>query len=198
MDKTRSLLVACDVPILYATSEGQTRRIAMRLAERLQSRGIDGRAIDICSPVADGLDWSAVRVAIVGASLHAGRHQPVASAFVRTHASELNARPAACFSVSLSIASKNANEADAARRLAEAFPRAAGWQPGRIACFAGRLAYTKYGWVKRVLMQLIARKEGAPTDTRRDYELTNWADVDRFADEVSAMAPARASGANAA
>src|SRR5262245_39104976 len=110
MKKARAVLVACDVPILYATSEGQTRRIAMRLAQRLQSRGIDSRAIDICSPSADALDWSGVRAAIVGASIHAGRHQQVATAFVRAHACELNAHPSAFFSVSLSAASKKPRE----------------------------------------------------------------------------------------
>lgn len=198
MDSTHAVLVACDVPILYATSEGQTRRIGMRLAETLRSRGIHGQAIDMCSPAADALDWSQARAAIVGASIHGGRHQRVATAFVRTHASQLNARPSAFFSVSLSAASKNAREVQAARHLAEAFPAALGWQPGRIVCFAGCLAFTKYGPVKRFLMKLIARREGAPTDTRRDYELTNWADVDRFADEVRAMIETPARSADAA
>jgi menaquinone-dependent protoporphyrinogen oxidase len=39
---------------------------------------------------------------------------------------------------------------------------------------AGRLAYTQYSLVTRWLMRRIARKEHAPTDTSRDYELTDW------------------------
>ena len=34
-------------------------------------------------------------------------------------------------------------------------------------------------------MRLIAWREGAPTDTRRDYEFTDWAAVRRFALDVA-------------
>jgi menaquinone-dependent protoporphyrinogen oxidase len=170
----------------------------MRLAEMLRTRGIDSRAIDISSPVAECLDWSSVRASIVGASLHVGRHQPAAAAFVRTHASALNARPSVFLSVSLSAASKQDREVQTAKHLAEAFPAALGWHPERVACLAGRLAYTKYGPITRVVMQLISWREGGPTDTSRDYELTDWGEVDRLADEVTRMAAAPAPGVSAA
>jgi len=32
------------------------------------------------------------------------------------------------------------------------------------------------------VMKYIAWRKGAPTDTHRDYELTDWDDVARFAD----------------
>jgi menaquinone-dependent protoporphyrinogen oxidase len=35
-------------------------------------------------------------------------------------------------------------------------------------------------------MKRIARKEGGPTDTSRDYEYTDWEAVDRFADAFAA------------
>jgi menaquinone-dependent protoporphyrinogen IX oxidase len=31
----------CDVPIFYATSEGQTRRIAERIAQQVRKHGLD-------------------------------------------------------------------------------------------------------------------------------------------------------------
>ena len=43
----------CEVPVLYATSEGQTRRIAERIAERLRQDGVDAKAILIGSKEAD-------------------------------------------------------------------------------------------------------------------------------------------------
>ena len=35
------------------------------------------------------------------------------------------------------------------------------------------------------MMKRIARKEGAPTDTSRDYELTDWTEVERLAREFA-------------
>jgi menaquinone-dependent protoporphyrinogen oxidase len=46
---------------------------------------------------------------------------------------------------------------------------------------AGALLFTKYGWLKRRIMRHMARKAGMETDIRRDYEFTNWADLEVFA-----------------
>jgi menaquinone-dependent protoporphyrinogen oxidase len=176
----------CEAPVFFATTEGQTRRIAERLAALLRDSGLDSQAIDVARP-AGVIDWACVRVALVGASLHAGRHQRAAASFVEGHAARLSAIPSAFFSVSLSAASRNTDEVAAAERLAGEFPRALGWTPVVVVSLAGRLAYTRYGFVKRMLMKRIARKEGAPTDTSRDYELTNWDTVERLGRDVAAL-----------
>jgi menaquinone-dependent protoporphyrinogen oxidase len=126
-----------------------------------------------------------VQGALVGASLHAGKHQKAADRFVRAHASDLNVVPATFFSVSLSAASKNQKEVDAAESLARAFPVARGWTPATIASVAGCLAYREYGFFIRWVIKRIARKEGAPTDTSRDHELTNWTQIEKLAREMA-------------
>ena len=105
---------------------------------------------------------------------------------MRAHANWLNERPSAFFSVSLSAGSANAHEVAAARDLAQAFVAGTGWHPRQIACFAGRLAYTQYGFLKRHLMRWIATKEGASTDTARDHEFTDWGAVVRFSEQIAA------------
>lgn len=185
----RSLI--CEVPVFFATSEGQTRRIARRIASVLYDLGVDGCAIDLTGVNAADIDWTHVRGAIVGASLHAGKHQKVAGRFVKAHAVDLTSVPSAFFSVSLSAASKNAKEVEAAETLAKAFPIACGWAPARIVSVAGRLAYREYGFFIRWVMKRIAKKEGAPTDTSRDYELTNWEEVDALARDMAKRIHAR-------
>jgi menaquinone-dependent protoporphyrinogen oxidase len=123
---------------------------------------------------------------VVGASLHRGRHQSAALYFVRAHASRLNERPSAFFSVSLSAGSANGREVAAARDLAQAFVAGTGWHPRQIACFAGRLAYTQYSFVRKRLMRWIAKKEGASPDTTRDHEFTDWVAVVRFSEQIAA------------
>src|SRR5262245_39496961 len=102
MTATPRARLTCDVPVFYATTEGQTQRIATRLAFALRRHGVDSVAIDLSAPVATDVDWSRVRGALVGTSIHAQRHHRAAAAFVKAHASALNAHPSAFFSVSLS------------------------------------------------------------------------------------------------
>ncbi len=175
----------CTVPVLYATSEGQTRRIAERLADVLRQQGLASAAIDISSARPDAIDWLRVRGAVIAASLHVGRHQRAASEFARAHAAKLGAVPSMFVSVSLSAASKNESERAAAKRLADGFATAAGWKPWKVACIAGRLAYTQYGMLTRWFMKRIAKKEGGPTDTSRDHELTDWRAVDQLAQDLA-------------
>ena len=179
------------IPVFYASSEGQTARIAEQLAVLFRESGFSSAAIDVTSTRAGALDWSSVKAVLVGASLHIGRHQEAATRFVRAHVPQLNAHPSAFFSVSLSAASKNPAEVETARRIAQDFCVAAGWTPDRILPVGGRLAYSKYGWLTRWMMRRIARKEGGPTDTSHDYELTDWSVVASLASDIVKQTEAR-------
>jgi menaquinone-dependent protoporphyrinogen oxidase len=174
----------CEIPVFYATTEGQTRRIADRLAQMLRARGFDSRSIDVTTPEACAIDWHHVRGAFLGASLHAGKHQPSAVAFAHTHAGELSACPSTFLSVSLSAASTHESELRAACEHANAFVAETHWRPRSIVCVPGRLAYTQYGFFKRQLMKMIAKREGASTDTSRDHEYTDWRLVEQLAREM--------------
>jgi len=190
MNSIHPALLECDIPVFYATTEGQTRRIAEHLAALFRAKGLTSRAFDVAASDADYVDWPHVRAALVGASLHATRHQRAAEAFVRDHVGDLNAHPSAFFSVSLAAASLSAAERDEAERIAATLPAHAGWHPREIACIGGRLAYTQYGLLTRFIMKRIARRHGAPTDTSRNYEFTNWDDVALLADAVARMVAA--------
>jgi len=178
----------CEVPIFYATTEGQTRRIAERLAERVRAHGLDSRAFAVTSGEAAQVDWRHVRSAVVAASVHMQRHQSEARAFARVHRGELSAVPSLFVSVSLAAASKNPDEVEAARKIAEKFAVETGWRPGRIASVAGRLAYTQYNWFVRMFMRRIAKAEGASTDTSCDHEYTDWVEIDRLAGQIASSA----------
>ena len=177
------------IPVFYATTEGHTQKIAETIAAVLRHEGYESEAVDVARHE-EPFPWLDAVSAVLGGSLHAGRHQRALSAFAAREAAHLNARPSAFFSVSLSAGSRNPTEVDAAHGLAAAFTRDAGWTPRRIACFPGKLAYTRYGFFIRLVMRRIARKEGGPTDTSRDHDLTDWAAVRAFAKGVAADARA--------
>jgi menaquinone-dependent protoporphyrinogen oxidase len=175
------------VPVFYATTEGHTQRIAATIAEILRGQGFESEAVRL-APGMRPPDWSTIVSAVVGGSLHLGKHQSSVGAFLRREAVHLNRLPAAFFSVSLSAGSRNPAEVAAARDIASAFVRSAQWTPERLVCFAGKLAYTQYGLLTRWLMRRIAAREGGPTDTSRDHDLTDWTAVRDFALAVAADA----------
>jgi menaquinone-dependent protoporphyrinogen oxidase len=180
-----------EVPVFYATTDGQTRRIAEALAAALRDLGLDSEPINVATSAAADYRWDRARAVVVAASLHAGTHQRTAEAFVRRSLVELNARPSLFISVSLSICSATPTEVEAARKIAQQFPDHLGWKATRVACVGGRLAYTQYGFLTRYVMRRIAAKSGGPTDTSRDHELTDWTQVRGLARELAAQLAAR-------
>ena len=65
------------------------------------------------------------------------------------------------------------------------FTHETGWTPGRIHHVAGAFRYTPYDFLNRWAMKYIAYRKGAPTDTSRDYELTDWDDLTRFVNSLA-------------
>jgi menaquinone-dependent protoporphyrinogen oxidase len=154
-----------DALVLYASVEGQTASIAERIAARLRA---NGHRVEV-TPATPDLELSRYRGVIVGASVHYGRHPAWLARLLRRH--DLRGARSAFFSVSLG----------AKEEYATRFLRRARWKPDRVAVFAGALAYSKYGPLKRRIVRAFAALAGHDTDTSRDYEYTDWAAVERFA-----------------
>jgi menaquinone-dependent protoporphyrinogen oxidase len=177
----------CDVPVFYATVDGQTRRIAECLSETLHTEELTSSPIEIGSGEAERFDWSQARAVFVGAPIHHGRHLRSASAFVQRYRELLTAKPSAFFSVSVGRGFGIAPEVEAARAEARAFMKEAGWSPELNASFGGMLAYRRYGLIRRMRMRRLARKAGGPTDTSRNHEFTDWRDVQALAREMASI-----------
>lgn len=181
-------------PILvaYGTVEGQTRKIAEFIAERLRVRGHRVDLVDTAAPAAEQVT-PVYQAAILAGPLHQHRHPASLLAFARHNHAWLAAMPVALVSVSLAAAM--AEDMDArleAQRLADAFAAECGLRPLAVRCIAGALKYTQYDYFKRLLMRMIARQSGGSTDTSKDHEYTKWDEVEAFVDEFLAAARVRA------
>jgi menaquinone-dependent protoporphyrinogen oxidase len=176
--------------VVYGTTEGQTRKIAQRIAAELEQQGHHLEVRD-SSTVAEPLAAGAFDAVIVGASVHQGRHQTAVQDFVSANLAMLEQLPTAFFSVSLVASSPDPEDRKDAENLIEAFCEKAGWHPTLTRAIAGALLYTEYDFFKRWIMKLIMRHEGGPTDASRDYELTNWDDVAHFAQQFGRLCAAR-------
>ena len=191
------LSIGMRAAIFFATREGHTRRIAERLAAGLRARGVAVDVFDVHPAVMarEPIDWATYAIACVAASVHAGHHEREMIDFAKRHRAALERIPAAFISVTLSEAgvenpARPAVERERAaadvRRMIDVFVTETGWRPQRTLPVAGALAYSKYNFLIRFVMKRIARKAGAPTDTSRDYEFTDWPALDRFAGELTA------------
>jgi menaquinone-dependent protoporphyrinogen oxidase len=179
--------------VFYATREGHTKKIAERIAVDLRARGAAVDVFDV--RVCGDPDWTKYSVACLAASVHLGHHEREMIAFAKKHREALERLGAAFVSVTLSEAGAEDPRKPAPERLAAAadaqrmidvFIEESGWRPAHALAAAGALAYSKYNFLVRFMMKRIARKAGAPTDTSRDYEFTDWPTIDRFADRLAA------------
>jgi menaquinone-dependent protoporphyrinogen oxidase len=171
-------------PILvaYGSTEGQTRKIAEFIAERLRIRGHRVDLVDTATPAAQQISAS-YQAAIVGGSLHQHRHQSALEHFLKDNRTMLAAMPVALFSVSLAAALDDMDSRLEARRLLDELADDCGLKPRVVRCIAGALKYTQYDYLKRQLMRMIARHYGRPTDPSKDVEYTDWGDVESFVEE---------------
>jgi hypothetical protein len=88
--------------IAYGTSEGQTRKIANKVAARMHELGHDAHLFDTAS--LEETDVGSYDKVIVAGSVHEQRHQQSVEVFVMASSAELQGRPTLFLSVSLSAA----------------------------------------------------------------------------------------------
>jgi len=171
--------------IVYATTDGQTEKIARFLAEHLRKQH-EVELLDATRP-GPGVALADFEAIVVGAPVRMAKYPLAILDFVRAHRAQLEQKRAAFFSVCMAAASTR----ESTRHEAEAYPARllapTGWQPSRTAVFAGALRYSRYNWLMRWMMKRIAKSEGTSTDTSRDHEYTDWDAVKRFADSVVAQ-----------
>ncbi len=176
--------------VVYGTGEGQTARVAARIGDVLADRAHDVTVTDIedAGSAADPEEFDAV---LVGSSIHVGAHHEAIREYVETNLSGASARPSAFFQLSLSSAVDDAERRAEAARYVDDLLEAADWHPDRIGLFGGALRYSKYGFLKRLLMKRIAKNATGDIDTSRDHEYTDWDEVEAFAADFAGFVERR-------
>jgi menaquinone-dependent protoporphyrinogen oxidase len=166
--------------IVYGTKEGQTGRIAERMARIAQEHGVETNVLDGKAAPKD-MDIDSCSGVIVAASVHTGHHESYIERFVQAHAGELNRVPSAF--VSISMSASKAETLHEVEPIVEQFLQRAGWTPMRRGLFGGALMYREYNVFVRWIMKRISAREGGPTDTSKNYDLTDWSAVERFTED---------------
>ncbi len=169
--------------IVEATRYGQTAKIARRIAEVAREEGIAADVVPVTVPAIAFETYDAV---LIAAPVFFGHHSRKAERFIRRNLAALALVRNGLISVS--------NAAGGSRAAAEEYVhdlvRRTGWLPGTFTTVAGADSFTKQGWLVRKIVLSEARKHGRDEDGKRDYEFTNWDEVERFAREFArAVAP---------
>jgi menaquinone-dependent protoporphyrinogen oxidase len=175
------------VLIVYGSRYGQTRKIAQRIADVAEAEGAEANLYEVSKLPREVLPHSCDLVILAG-SVHFGRHQKKLERFAA--AQRTNLAKVRGVLVSVSGAARTPQGRPTAVEAAESFVARTGWTPDRIELVAGGEPYTRYGFFTRHFMIRYARKLGRIVDPKRDYEFTDWEQVDRFARELIRVAAA--------
>ena len=183
--------------VVYASRHGQARKVAEHLAAALRNRGL---SVDLCNveqrePAPVVSDY---QVAVLVASVHAGRTQSEMVEFARAHREALEHMVTGFVCVSLSRAIEKLGKSAASRaraasevaRAIDGFVAETGWRPKVVEPVAGALRYREYGLIMRLMMRALARSGELDTDTTRDYEYTDWPELTQFAATLAQAFPA--------
>ncbi len=175
-----------DIHLLYATRDGQTRRIVERLADRWQKERVAYALHDLSKQRVDPHGWPLpVTVAIV-APIRFGHHLPPIERFLRGHKSFLENQKLVLISVNLTARKAEKNEP-------ETNPYYKKWvkkhrlKPSLGAVLAGKLDYSLYKTWEKWVIRFIMFLTGGPTHFDAVVDYTPWEKVDFLADEIATL-----------
>ncbi|AGH39393.1 Protoporphyrinogen oxidase [Bibersteinia trehalosi USDA-ARS-USMARC-188] len=162
--------------ILYLTRDGQTKKIAERMASQIP----DCQLISLRDQaVVSATNFANFDQIIIGASIRYGHFDPLLEKFIAQHYALLNTKKSAFFSVNLTARKANRNTPQTNVYTRKLLARIA-WQPSLVEVFAGALFYPRYNWFDRTMIRFIMRITKGDTDISREYEYTDWQKVDLF------------------
>ncbi|HXX19201.1 MAG TPA: flavodoxin domain-containing protein [Candidatus Acidoferrum sp.] len=185
-----------NIGIYYVSKHGQTDKIAHFLGECFAGRGWEVYVTNLRNHEAGTPDVSNFSAVLIGAPMYMQHYPRAVREFVSRNRRELMAIPSTGFFSTCLTATRGTREAYLeSLEPVRNFLDEVAWTPDWIVSFPGALNYREYDPLTRWVMKRVAQKEGGPTDTSKDYELTRWEEVSRFAqdfDEDTLQSPYRA------
>jgi len=179
------------VLLLYATRDGQSRRIAGHIAALLADSGITAPPQDLATTFPAAAELAAAPLIVVVAAVRYGRHLPEAERFCAACRALPAPAPLVFVSVNLTARKPGKDTAAGNPYLRKLLARHR-LQPALAAAVAGRLDYPRYTWLDRQLIRFIMMLTGGPTDPKSCVEFTSWPAVDRIAARIAELHAASA------
>ena len=171
--------------IAYASIEGQSEKIAQKIAQTVKRSGAEPLLVNTRehpeAPWPDDCDGL-----IAGGPLHREQHPQELARWLDAQRNNWKGLPTAFFSVSLSASSDRQSDRDDAQAVMQQFLDEIDMHPDMAVILAGALKYSRYGFFKKRIMRNIVEKSGGKDlDMSRDYEYTDWEQVREFAGQFA-------------
>ena len=157
--------------VVYGTTEGQTRKIGEKVADRLSSHGHD-TAVRNSSRWQEDFRVDTFDKVIVAGSVHERKHQRDLEMFVMANRAKLQAKPTLFLSVSLSAAFPG-GEAEA-RDYIDKFVEYTEWKPSRVLTVAGAIRYEEYDYFMEQIVHHVVLEGREHDQGEGDREFTDW------------------------
>ncbi|QLB17993.1 menaquinone-dependent protoporphyrinogen IX dehydrogenase [Mannheimia granulomatis] len=163
--------------ILYFTTDGQTLKIAERLASvithEVELISLKDQAVDFAEKIANADQI------VIGASIRYGHFNPLVYQFVEQYYDIFNRKKTAFYGVNLTARKANRNTPQTNTYIRK-FLAKIQWQPTYVEVFAGALFYPRYTTFDRIMIRFIMKITKGDTDTSKEYEYTDWQQVENF------------------
>jgi menaquinone-dependent protoporphyrinogen oxidase len=169
------------VLIAYASTEGQTRKIAQRLADHIVDGGRTVELVELST--ATRMDLQRFDGVILAASVHVGHYQRALTNFVAERSKDLQAKSTLFLSVSLAAAGHEAEDWKTLDKIKDEFVEATGWVPSRVEQVAGAYLPSEYDIFRRFIMRRILASKNPEADLDADKEYTDWNSLFRTTDD---------------
>ena len=163
--------------IAFGTTEGQTRKIAKHIAEKIHEHGHEAELYD-CARRAHGQDLKNFDAFMVAGSVHQKSHQEQVVAYATANRQLFGTKPSALISVSLSAGFKDGQRD--AEDYVKHFEETTGWHPRHVHMAAGALRLSEYDFFKEQIIRHIVMAGRDVPPGQKDWELTDWAALDYF------------------
>jgi menaquinone-dependent protoporphyrinogen oxidase len=172
--------------LFYATRDGQSQRIAERIANRLADHGILTLPRNLALALPDPTGLAATRLVVVVAAVRYGLPLPEAEQFLSRYRKLRDPPELVLLSVNLTARKPGKDTAEGNVYLRKSIARHR-LSPAFALAIAGRLDYSRYGWFDRQLIRFIMKLTGGPTDPATCIEYTPWHVVDEVALRIAAL-----------
>ena len=158
--------------IAYASTDGQTRKIARFAADHFFDQGHTVELIHASD--AKPIDMSRFDADVLAGSLHAGKFQKALRNLASRQRIALAQMKAAFLAVSLSAAGDDADDWAGLDECITQFSTRTGWTPATVMHVAGAFRFSEYDFFKAWAMRWMAAKKDDSVDPHADKEYTDW------------------------
>ena len=164
------------VVVAYATTEGQTKKVASFVSSKLEDIGHRVSLQDTSDYSSDFKMEDFDRIILAG-SVHENQHQQVLGSFIAAHKPVIETKRTLFLSISLSAAFEATHEE--AEGYVKRFCDSLDWRPDKYLLVAGAIRHAAYGYYQEMIVQHHVLPRRPVEHPEEDHEFTDWASLEK-------------------